>query len=245
MLKIKILLVDDEFLALKLLENFLDRLPDMEVVAKVKSPIEALEILHTQKIDLLFLDIQMPTLSGTNLLKTLPNPPVTIFTTAYAEYATQAFDLNAIDYLLKPFSFERFLQAINKAKQQLHLQPKQDSTASVFNEETSSLKDNAFITVKVDGNIQKILLKEIIYIEGLREYVRIVCNNNKRYVTLESLKNMESMLPLTDFMRVHKSYIVSKAKVNKLVGNQLEINNVKIPISRTKKENIIQAIFKT
>lgn len=246
--KIKTLLVDDEFLALKLLDNFLDRLSDIEIIAKVKSPIEALEILQTQPIDLLFLDIQMPTLSGTNLLKTLPHPPVTIFTTAYAEYAPLAFDLNAVDYLLKPFSFERFLQAVTKAKKQLNLQntnsPKVVLSTSNNTEETTP-KEKPFIAVKVDGSIQKIYLSEIIYVEGLREYVRIVCQENKRYVTLESLKNMEKMLPSEDFMRVHKSYIVAKRKVTKLVGNILEIDTFEIPISRSKKENILQTIFKT
>ena len=118
-MKIKTLLVDDEYLALNLLEEFTGKVPDLEVVEKVKSPMRALEILNQTPVDLLFLDIQMPTLSGNNLLKTLKNPPVTIFTTAYSEYAIEAFELNAVDYLLKPFSFERFLQAVNKAKEQL------------------------------------------------------------------------------------------------------------------------------
>jgi len=247
--KIKALLVDDEFLALNLLENFILRLSDIEIVAKVKSPVKALEILQSSSIDLLFLDIQMPTLSGTNLLKTLPNPPVTIFTTAYSEYAPLAFDLNAADYLVKPFSFERFLQAITKAKQQIKL--RQPSSA-IHNTETLELnppeiiespKERAFISVKVDGDFQKIFLKDIIYIEGLREYVRIVCEDKKKYVTLESLKNMEALLPNTNFMRIHKSYIAAKAKATKLSGNVLEIGEFRIPISRSKKEQIVKEIF--
>ena len=119
MQKIKVLLVDDEFLALQLLENFVKEVPELELVAKTKSPIEAQHILSRDRIDLLFLDIQMPTLSGVNLLKKLKNPPLTIFTTAYSDYALTAFDLNVIDYLLKPFSFERFLQAVHKAQRQL------------------------------------------------------------------------------------------------------------------------------
>ncbi|BDS11865.1 LytR/AlgR family response regulator transcription factor [Aureispira anguillae] len=246
--KIKALLVDDEFLALNLLENFINRLADIEIVAKVKSPVKALEILQNQPVDLLFLDIQMPTLSGTNLLKTLPHPPVTIFTTAYAEYAPLAFDLNAVDYLLKPFSFERFLQSINKAKQQLNIRTSTNRlplTKTI--EKTASLvppTERAFIAVKVDGDIQKIYLDDIIYIEGLREYIRIVCQEKKKYITLESLKNMETMLPDADFMRIHKSYIIAKAKATKLVRNRLEIDNFHLPFSRSKRNLIIQEVFK-
>jgi DNA-binding LytR/AlgR family response regulator len=247
--KIKALLVDDEFLALNLLENFILRLSDVEIVAKVKSPVKALEILQSTSIDLLFLDIQMPTLSGTNLLKTLPNPPVTIFTTAYSEYAPLAFDLNAADYLLKPFSFERFLQAITKAKQQIKLrQPRNYSNNPLPIEVASSekkedSKEQAFISIKVDGSFQKIFLADIIYIEGLREYVRIVCEEKKKYITLESLKRMETLLPSTDFMRIHKSYIVAKKKATNLSGNVLEIGAFRIPISRSKKEQIVKEIF--
>lgn len=239
-MKIKTLLVDDEFLALNLLENFIHRLPNFEdnfeIIEKAKSPIRALEILQTQSVDLLFLDIQMPTLSGTNLLKNLPNPPLTIFTTAYSEHAPLAFDLNAVDYLLKPFSFERFVQAIQKAQQQLQLKK-----ANV--EPTESNKNPDFISVKVDGNMQKIFLDEILFVEGLREYVRIICENKKKYITLESLKNMELMLPPSDFMRVHKSYIIAKSKVTKLVGNTLEIKEYQIPTSRGKKEEIVNEVF--
>ncbi len=247
--KIRVLLVDDEILALDLVENFIARLSSMEIVGRVQSSIEALEILQLQTVDLLFLDIQMPTLSGTDLLKLIPKPPVTIFTTAYSEYAPLAFDLNAVDYLLKPFAFERFLQAVSKAKQQLNIHypqaqlqlDRQEKIAVSPLEDLSFRKD--FIAVKVDGNIQKIYLKDIIYIEGMREYVQIVCEDKKKFTTLESLKNMESKLSDQYFMRVHKSYIAAKAKATKLIGNMLEIGAFRIPISRRKKEQIIQEIF--
>lgn len=228
---IKVLLVDDEFMALKLLEEFISQIPDLVLVEKTKSPVKALEILQQEKIDLLFLDIQMPVLSGNNLLKSLPNPPVTIFTTAYSDYAIEAFDLNVIDYLLKPFSFERFLQAVNKAKQQIikqnKIQPKE--------------KEN-FMTIKVDGRLEKIRIEDILFIEGLKEYVRIICPD-KKYVILESLKNLEKQLTNYKFLRVHKSFIVSIQKVSTLNGNMLVIGKYKIPISRTKKEEVIQSIF--
>ena len=234
MKNLKVLLVDDEYLALNLLEQFIMQLPDMEIVGKTKSPIQALEILQKETVDVLFLDIQMPVLSGTNLLKTLKNPPVTIFTTAYSEHAVEAFDLNAVDYLLKPFSFERFLQSINKAKEFLN----KNQPPSVVEVQ------KAFITMKVDGKIEKITIKDILYIEGLKEYIKIV-TSFRQYVTLESMKNMEETLLAYEFIRTHKSYIVSKSKVQSLDGNLLDLGaKIKIPISRERKEDVVKAIFK-
>ncbi|MBI1226372.1 MAG: response regulator [Bacteroidetes bacterium] len=230
---IKTLLVDDEYLALNLLETFIQDVPGLEVAGKVKSAMAALEVLNSQPIDLLFLDIQMPTLSGVNMLKTLQNQPVTIFTTAYSEYAIQAFDLNVVDYLVKPFPFERFLQAVNKAKE--HLKLRQPASAV-------STPTSAFLTAKVDGKIVKINYDDILFVEGLKEYVRFICKNGK-YVTLESLKNLDEQLPTDRFMRVHKSYIVSKEKVQSILGNMLEIQAYKIPISRGKREEVVQAVF--
>lgn len=233
---IRTLLVDDEYLALNLLETFIKDVPGLEVVGKLKSAMAALDLLNSQPVDLLFLDIQMPTLSGVNLLKTLKNPPVTIFTTAYSEYAIQAFDLNVVDYLVKPFPFERFLQAVNKAKEQLRLRQPASPIAAAIN------ANNHFITAKVDGKIVKLYYDDILFVEGLKEYVRFICKSGK-YVTLESLKNLEEQLPADRFLRVHKSYIVSKEKVQSVLGNMLEIMSNKIPISRGKREEVIGAIF--
>ena len=235
MTKIKTLLVDDEYLALQLLEGFSNKVPELEIVDKVKSPMAALDILNQNTIDLLFLDIQMPTLSGNNLLKTLKNPPNVIFTTAYSEFAIEAFELNAVDYLLKPFSFERFLQAVNKAKEQ-HYFRQQDQTIILPN------SSKAFFSIKVDGKIVKVYFDDILYIEGLKEYVRLVCKETK-LITLESLKNLEKILPSANFVRVHKSFIVAKNKVTSLEGNRLEVGNQKIPISRGKKDEIVDWIF--
>ena len=233
---IKTMLVDDEYLALTLLENFVSEVSALEVVAKTKSPIEAVEILQREEIDLLFLDIQMPTLSGNNLLKTIKHPPLTIFTTAYTDYALEAFELDAVDYLLKPFAFERFLQAVNKARQLL-------STTQATTSNTT-LIDTDFFSIKVDGKIVKLFYDDVLYVEGLKEYVRFVCKE-ARFVTLESLKNLETILPQDRFIRVHKSYIVAKQYVQSVEGNQLSIGQQKIPISRNKRETIIQAIFYT
>jgi len=164
----------------------------------------------------------------------LPHPPLTIFTTAYSTYAIEAFELNAIDYLLKPFSFERFLQSVNKAKEQLQLRASQ----TIITPEQS----RDFFSIKADGKVIKIHFDDILFIEGLKEYVRIVCRD-ARFVTLESLKNLEELLPSDNFIRVHKSYIIAKNKVQSLEGNLLEIGKNKIPISRSKREEIVAWIF--
>lgn len=233
---IRTLLVDDEYLALNLLETYIQQVPDLELIGKEKLPMKALECLQQGQVDLLFLDIQMPVLSGNNLLKTLQNPPLVVFTTAYAEYAIEAYDLNVVDYLLKPFPFERFLQAVQKAKQLLNTRVAGNSS------ENHSGPD--FLSLKVDGKLVKVFLEDILYIEGLKEYVRFVCSGNRKYVTLESLRNLEEQLPAQRFSRVHKSYIVAKTKVSALDGNMLEIGTVKIPISRGKRDEVVAEIFK-
>ncbi|WP_456437030.1 LytR/AlgR family response regulator transcription factor [Psychroserpens sp.] len=234
MSKLKVLIVDDEYLALNLLSSFIEQVTDFELVDSIKNPLEALQILSTNRIDILFLDIQMPSLSGVNLLKSLKNPPVVIFTTAYSEFALEAFNLNAVDYLLKPFSFERFLQAINKAKE------------LCYKEELSlnqhvDFEQKVFITIKTEGKTVKLFIDDILFIEGMKEYIRFRCEN-ENYMVFERMKNIEKLLP-DNFIRVHKSFIVAKDKVVACNGNQLEIGTYKIPISRDKKEYVITAVF--
>lgn len=231
---IRTLLVDDEYLALNLLEAYAQQVPELELVGKEKLPMKALERLQNEPIDLLFLDIQMPILSGNNLIKILPNPPLVVFTTAYAEYAIEAFNLNVVDYLLKPFPFERFLQAVQKARQLMNARQSPGSPPADVN----------FLSLKVDGKLVKVALDDILYIEGLKEYVRFVCTGNRKYVTLESLRNLEEQLPAQQFSRVHKSYIVAHNKVGALDGNMLEVGTVKIPISRGKRDEIVEEIFR-
>jgi len=238
MQKIKVLIVDDEYLALQLLEIFIKKVPELELVAKTKSPIKAIDILSNhsgeaegESIDLLFLDIQMPTLSGVNLLKDLNNPPLTIFTTAYADYALTAFDLNAVDYLLKPFSFERFLQAVEKVKKQL------TKVSSMDQMEVAQ-----FLSVRADSKIVKVFYNDILFIEGLKEYAKIVCEQ-EYVVTFERLKNLEAILPSDQFLRVHKSYIINTSKAKSIKGNLVTIGDHEIPISRGKKEMVVKRVF--
>ncbi|MDJ1484534.1 LytTR family DNA-binding domain-containing protein [Cytophagaceae bacterium YF14B1] len=237
---IKVLLVDDEYLALNLLEEFIGQLSGFEIINKLKSPVKALELLNEQSVDLLFLDIQMPMLSGNNLLKVVKTPPVTIFTTAYSEYAVEAFGLNAVDYLVKPFSFERFFQAVNKAKDQLRLRTPIPQVLS----ESVPIIESGFIMIRADGKMHKVFWDDIVYIEGLKEYAKIILTSGY-LITFERMKNLEETLPVSRFLRVHKSFIIAKNKVKLLDGNRLEmINKVQIPISREKREEIVKDIFR-
>ncbi|MBK7336724.1 MAG: response regulator transcription factor [Saprospirales bacterium] len=229
------LLVDDEFLALQLVERFLLQAPDIVVIGKCRSALEAREKLKTGEVDLLFLDIQMPALSGTNLLKSLPNPPVTIFTTAYAEYAAEAFDLNAVDYLLKPFSMSRFQQALEKAREQLLLR-------GFSGRPPDEARD--FMVVRADGAWRKVFYRDMIYIEGMKEYVRMHCRD-QRLIILESLQNLESQLPTGQFLRVHKSYIVALKEVLSVKGYFLSLRQGgrELPISRGKRREVLKLTF--
>lgn len=225
----RILLVDDEYLALNLLEGYVQQVPGARLIAKCKSALEAMDVLQQEEVDILFLDIQMPSLSGIDLLKSLDRPPATVFTTAYRDYAVDAFALNAVDYLVKPFSFSRFLQAMHKA---IQYQQKGQAVA----------EGTEYLSVKVDGKLVRVKISEIIYVEGMKEYVRIVCENNK-YVTFERMKNMEETLPANQFMRVHKSYLIARNKVKAIEGNMLEVGGAKIPISRSLRSQIIEELF--
>lgn len=227
------LLVDDEHLALALLEKYVSETLGFEVTATCKSPVRAIEILQSEPIDLLFLDIQMPILSGLNLLKAVSRKPVTIFTTAYPQHALEAFELDAVDYLLKPYSFERFTHSIEKALVLL----RQKAAGAVEQAE-------GYLTVKADRQWVKIPIADIRYIEGWKEYVKIFVEKEK-IITLESLSNLENTLPAEHFLRVHKSFIVAKNRVQKLDGEMLLLaGNARIPVARARKKEVVETLFK-
>ena len=200
--KIKCLIVDDEELARNLVENYIKRIPHLEVVAKCADPLEAMQVLQQQQIDLMFLDIQMPELTGIEFLKTLSNKPLVIFTTAYKEYAIEGYELDVVDYLLKPFRFERFLQAVNKAGKQLKKESAETKVipAAVANQASNS-KD--YILVKSEFKVFRIPYKEILYIESMKEYVAYH-TAEKRTLSLGSLKKLQTELPPEKFIRIHK-----------------------------------------
>jgi len=225
----KVLICDDEPLALDILESYIEKIPDLELVAKCDNAIEANEIIQKEDIDLVFLDIQMPQMTGIELVKSLNNPPKIVFTTAYAEYAVDGFDLNAVDYLMKPIAFDRFMKAVNKAS---------GDKAAVASEDD-------FFFVKADKKLIKIHFNEILYIEGLKDYV-IIKKENGRVIALQTMKSLEQKLPSNLFKRVHRSYIMNIQKIKAIVGNSVEIvedgSAKHIPIGKNYKDDLLSIV---
>jgi len=234
---IRCLAVDDEMLALDLLEDNIRKVPFLELVKKCQSAFEAVEILRQQQVDLLFLDIQMPDLSGIQLLKSLQKKPIVIFTTAFSNYAIEGYDLDIMDYLLKPYTFERFLKSVNKAREYLDLKEKFLQSEN----QKEPVASSNFLFVRSEYKLVKIDLKEIEYIEGLGDYVKIYAGGSP-VLTQMSMKSMEEKLPSADFFRVHRSYIVSINKVDFIQKNMLSIKGKQIPISEHYGEQFLKII---
>lgn len=232
---IRTLLVDDEYPSLKILENFTLKLSECEVVGKCSSATEAKEILEKQQVDLMFLDIQMPGMTGIEMLQKLLVKPVTIITTAnHNNMALDAYNLDVVDYLVKPFSFERFNHAVERAKAHLNYN-------NAGNTEITEKPD--YIMVKSDYKIVKIFFKEIKYIEGLGEYVKIILDKGNFVVTLEALKNLEKMLPQETFIRIHKSYILNTSLIRAISGNMVSLNDgTSLPIGKVYKDEVRQKL---
>ncbi len=234
---IRCLAIDDEMLALDLLEDNIKKIPFLELVQRCRSAMEAMEILRNEPVDLIFLDIQMPDISGLQLLRSLYHKPLVIFTTAYSKYATEGFDLDAMDYLLKPYSFERFLKAVNKVYEYMDLH---DRAATQTNARDIVSSPN-FLFVKADYKLYKINLKDILYVEGLKDYVKIY-TGEKPIVTQISMKALEEKLPVHDFIRVHRSFIVAFNKIDFIQKHMLTIGNKEIPISEHYRDEIFKII---
>lgn len=239
----KCVVIDDEELARALLANYLAKIPDLEVVASCKNPMEALEIISRQKIDLLFLDIQMPELTGLEFLAILREKPMVVFTTAYPNHALDAYNLDVLDYLLKPFSFQRFVQAVNKAKERLYMQEvvREKQGQPMIAPQPRELTD--YLLVNAEHKIHKIRLNEIIYIQSMREYVAYHLKDATRLLSLNSLKKLEQELPKDQFTRIHKSYLVSNRCVSTLEGNRLYLNEIALPIGGRFKEEVVKRLF--
>jgi len=219
------LAIDDEPLALDIIEDYVTKVPFLNLVGKFTDPVEATTLLQKGNVHLIFLDIQMPGLTGLEFLNTLERKPAVIFTTAYDKYAVESYDFNTIDYLLKPISFDRFLKAANKANEVLSSEG--DGT------------DNKFIFIKADYKIHKIATDDIAYVEGYKDYVRIY-TPEKRYVTRESMKNMETLLSKDQFLRIHRSYIISIEKFSAIEGNMIILGEEKLPIGKSYKEQVMK-----
>jgi DNA-binding LytR/AlgR family response regulator len=242
---IKVIIVDDEPLAQDVLETYVEKFPELSLVQKCNNALEANEVLKNQDIDLMFLDIQMPQLTGIDFLKTLTRPPLVIFTTAYPNYALEGFELNALDYLLKPISLERFIKAVNKAVEQIKLQRNEPGSVSSNAAEGGDHPD--YIFVKADKKLVKVNYHDIIYIEGLKDYV-IIRMENQRVITLQTMKSLEDKLPAPRFKRIHRSYIINIDKINAIVGNMVEVmekNQPKhLPIGKNYRDELNDMIEK-
>lgn len=230
------LIVDDEQLARRLLKEFVSKIPMLELKGMCKSPLEAMDILSSQHIDIMFLDIQMPDITGVEFIKSLQHKPATIFTTAYSEYALEGYQLDVIDYLVKPFPLDRFIKAVNKAIEYIDL--KRNATNNNQQKDT----DSNHLLLHADHKIYKVALDDIKYIEGLKEYVSYY-TSEKRIIVLQSLKSIEESLPSDKFIRVHRSYIVPINKIKTLDGNQVQIGDKLIPIGRSYKEDVMKRVF--
>lgn len=230
---LRCVIIDDEPIARKGLKEYIQDASFLQLAGEFDNPLKAAELLMKEKIDLLFLDIQMPRMTGLEFLKTLSYPPMVIFTTAYPQYAVEGFEWNAIDYLLKPFSFDRFWKAVSKARsmQEVITQPV-----------AAAAEDPGYFFIKTDNKLVKILYDDILFIEALQNYVA-VHTTTKKYITYLTFHSIESHLPASRFIRTHKSYIVAAAKVESIEGNDITIGSHHIPISRTEREAVLQQLI--
>lgn len=231
----KAIIVDDEPLAQEVLSTYIQKFPQLELVAQCNNAVEAGAILRNESIDLMFLDIEMPQISGIDFLKTLSKRPNVILTTAYSEYAMDGYELNVVDYLLKPIAFDRFAKAVNKALEQ--------GTSGQAETKPNEEKSADYIFVKADKKLIKVRFSDISYIEGLKDYV-ILHTPSGRIVTLQTMKSLESKLPSTIFMRVHRSYIVNLSNVSIIEGNTIQMGKKVIPIGKNYKDLLLEVVNK-
>lgn len=226
--KIKCVITDDEPFARKGLQGYIEKIDFMQLVGVCENAVELNSLLKKEKVDLLFLDIEMPYVTGIEFLKSIANPPKVIFTTAYEKYAVQGFDLEVLDYLLKPISFERFMKAANKA-------------FDYFNNQHTNASQQEYIFVKADNKLEKIHFADILFVEALENYVAIYTGERK-IISHLTLKMLQETLPTAAFIQPHKSYMVAVDKINSIEGNMLNVQQHKVPISKYQKEEVMEKI---
>ncbi|HET7115205.1 MAG TPA: LytTR family DNA-binding domain-containing protein [Hanamia sp.] len=236
-MNIRCLIVDDEPLAVRLISSYIQQVPGLEIAAACNNSIDAFRILGEQKIDLMFLDIKMPKLIGTDFLRSISNPPKVIFITAYRDYALDGYELDIVDYLLKPVSFTRFMKAISKATKFISL----DNNFSSIHTEHNNNEDS-FLYFKIDKEMQKVLLHEILFIESSKEYVKLHLENGKPLLVKQSISSMHKLLSPHRFLRVHRSYIVSIEKISSYNPTYITIGDHKIPIGRLYKNEVLEVL---
>ena len=237
--KIKCLIIDDEPPAQAVLKKYIAQVPSLDLTGACNNAMEAISFLQNQGVDLLFLDIEMPGLLGTNFIRTLNNPPKVIFTTAYRKFAIEGFELNAVDYLLKPISFDRFITGINKVLQLNFQQPNE-----IVQKAGSEPKSNhSFLYLRADRKMVKILFDEILFIESLKDYIKIV-TINKTIISRQSISSLENMLPKDSFLRIHRSYIVAINRIDSFNGELIDIAKNELPIGRLFKHEVNKQLGK-
>jgi len=233
-MKTRCIIVDDEPIARIVIKNHLLNFNNIEIVDECKNAVQAFEVLSKVKVDLIFLDIQMPQITGIDFLKTLRNTPKVIIITAYRDYAVEGFELDVIDYLLKPVSLERFMKAVNKYYQQTH-------TEKIKIRESPEIKEAKFIYVNENKRIRKIFLSDIMYFESMSEYVKIITKKDT-FITKNSISSFEKQLASENFIRVHKSFIISVPHIKSFNSTSIELENIEIPISRTYKNAVFAGL---
>ncbi len=232
-MKINCIIIDDEPLARKGLKEYITDVDFLNLTGEFDNPLKAAEIISRGEVQLLFLDIQMPKITGLDFFKTLQNAPPVIFTTAYPQYALEGFEVNALDYLVKPISFDRFFKAILKAKEYYEVR-ESNKRAAVKSE---------YFFIKADNKLVKILFDELLYVEALQNYV-VIHTPAKKHMTYLTFKSVEEYLPSDKFIKVHKSYIVAASKIDSIEGNDIRIGQQHIPNSRNQKEEVMEKLLK-
>lgn len=235
------LIVDDEPLAIKVIESYIDQVEGLEVVASCTNPIEVISLLNKHEIDLVFLDIEMPNLTGIDLVKTVDNMPQFIFTSAYPQYAVDGFNLNATDYLLKPIPFHRFLKAVSRVIEKYKFENNfsiNTSSAGISEEDNDD-----FIFVKSEYENIKIDIKNILYIQGLKDYIKIYTGESEKAIlTLMSFKGILEKLPKKDFVRIHRSYVINIPQIKTLQKTKVIVGETQIPIGETYRESFLERL---
>lgn len=232
-MKIKCVLIDDEPLAVKVLQNYFTNFPDFEIIGSFNNSLEALDFINNNTIDAVFLDINMPMMTGFELISLIENKTKVIITTAFREFAAESYDLDVLDYLVKPIPLPRFIKCINKITTEFNLKN---------NIKVETTKGDSHIFIKVDKKMMKINIEEILFVEGMKEYIKVV-TPDKTYITHKSLTSLSEELPADRFLRIHKSYVIALNKVKSIEGNRIQIQSYTIPIGRNYSKEVKNKIL--
>lgn len=232
-MKIKCVLVDDEPLAIKVLQNYFNNFTDFEVIGTFNNSLEALDFINSTTVDAVFLDINMPMMTGFELISLIENKTKVIITTAFREFAAESYDLDVLDYLVKPIPLPRFIKCINKITTEYNLKN---------NIKVETTKGDSHIFIKVDKKMMKINIEEILFVEGMKEYIKVV-TPDKTYITHKSLTSLSEELPADRFLRIHKSYVIALNKVKSIEGNRIQIQSYTIPIGRNYSKEVKNKIL--